>query len=198
MNLNLINRVSKFWFPDLSFTPANIERLQKLWFFESRKYDEIIRTQFGQDTEDALSGKHDDLGKSPEGSLSLIVVLDQFTRQAYRGTAKAFSGDEKALKLAKSALSAGFDQQVHPLKRMFMYLPFEHSESIQDQETSIACAKKLVQDLPEPLQAVLKFAEKHRDIIKAYGRYPHRNDILGRVSTPEELVYLKNDYPKFG
>ena len=132
----------------------------------------------------AIKGELDPLSETPEGSLALVIILDQFPRNMYRGTPQAFASDAKALKVAKEAVEKKFDRDLLPMQRMFLYLPFEHSENIDDQEQSV----KFFENLGDEL--ALKYAIEHRDAITQFGRFPHRNAILGRESTPEELRFL--------
>ena len=127
-----------------------------------------------------------------EGALALAILLDQFPRNIYRGTPRAFAADAKARDAARNALAAGHDQAVAPFMRAFLYLPFEHSEDMADQDRSVALFRALGDE------KYLGFAIGHRDVIARFGRFPHRNEILGRRSTPDELAYLRQPGAGFG
>ena len=159
------------------------------WFRKDPAFDEEIRARFLGLHEEAARGECSHWHDSADSCLALVVVLDQFPRNMFRNAARAFFTDPLARATARHALSQRFDNAMRPVERMFMYLPFEHSESIADQDL---CAQ-LMQPLaafPETRDIPL-WAEKHRTIIARFGRFPHRNAALGRASTPEELAFLK-------
>lgn len=170
-------RVLDFWFAEL--TP-------KSWFEKNAAVDQAIHDRF-LPTYVHVSQQADygDLLADPDTALAALVVLDQFPRNMFRGTPRSFDSDPKALALAKSALAAGHDQAVDLARRIFFYLPFEHSEMLSDQERSVALFQRLGD------ANYLKYADAHYDVISRFGRFPHRNAILGRVSTPEELAFLQ-------
>jgi uncharacterized protein (DUF924 family) len=126
--------------------------------------------------------------------MSLILVLDQFPRNLYRGHARMFSGDERALALALSGMNSGADAALDPVERMFFYMPLQHSEAREVQDESVAAYRRLVMEAPEALrptfESALSYAQRHRAVVDRFGRFPHRNRILGRPSTPEEMTYL--------
>ncbi len=155
------------------------------WFKKDEAFDEVVAIRFGGLHAAASHGMLDHFWKdTPKGNLALIIVLDQFSRQLYRGDAKAFARDKQALVLAKHAIERGFDRDAPPVQRLFWYLPFEHSENLEDQDRCI--------ELIKPLGNAewTRYAEEHRAVIARFGRFPHRNAALGRVSTPEEETYL--------
>lgn len=164
---------------------------KSLWFQPTDAFDDSCRQQFGAAIEDAGHGKLDDWQGTPEGSLALLILLDQLTRNVYRGKAQAFAHDAKALAVACNALDAGHDAATEKDRRMFFYLPLEHSEDSADQARSVALFEKL--GLPEPLD----YAIRHQVIIDRFGRFPHRNAILGRECTAEELAFLKEPRSSF-
>ena len=156
----------------------------KKWFAKSDAFDQAIRLKFEPVHLAAARGDYDDWTATPDAALALLILLDQFPRNLYRGSAHAFATDPKARAIARAAVEAGFDRQVEPELRNFFYLPFEHSEDISDQDYSLAlCAEAGVEN-------DLKWARIHRDIIVRFGRFPHRNAVLGRVTTPEEQEFL--------
>jgi uncharacterized protein (DUF924 family) len=171
-----------FWFgsPD----PKISGKPQQFWFNSTPEIDKKMKRQFGKFWEQANSGALDGLAETPEGTLTLILLCDQFPRNMFRGTKKAFSSDAKALQLAKMAVSRGVDQALPKLMRVFIYLPFEHSEDLNDQDQSVALFEKL----GDP--SYLKYAVEHREVIKQFGRFPTRNVALGRTSTSQEIQFL--------
>ena len=175
--------VHAFWFG----SPPYEGRAE--WFRKDAAFDAAIRERFGNAIAAACAGAYGDWCTAPRGALARILLLDQFTRNAYRGTPNAYAGDARALATADDAIARGFDRGLAPVERQFMYLPFEHAEDLAAQERSLALFSALS---AEPGCAdLVEWAERHADLIRRFGRYPHRNAILGRVSTPEESEYLK-------
>jgi uncharacterized protein (DUF924 family) len=156
----------------------------KTWFAKDEAFDAEIKARFLPTYEAAARGALTDWDATPEGALALLIVLDQFPRNMFRNDARAFAADAMARRGADRALARGFDQRVAADERLFFYLPFEHSESLVEQER--AC--DLVRALGDP--DLLRWAELHADIIRRFGRFPHRNAVLGRVSTPTEQAFL--------
>jgi uncharacterized protein (DUF924 family) len=153
------------------------------WFTKDEAFDAELRERFLPLHEEAARGELIAWRSLPESALALVLLLDQFPRNAFRGTARMFATDAQARKEAELAIATGIDQQVSPYLRFFFYLPFEHSESLADQERSVA----LQQDMKE----LLPYALEHRDIIRRFGRFPHRNAVLGRESSAEERAFLE-------
>jgi uncharacterized protein (DUF924 family) len=174
-----------FWFGG----PADHGKRHKRWFEKDPALDREIRERFLPLYEEAAAGRLAGWQESAHGCLALILVLDQFPRHIFRGSARAFAADGLALQAARHAVSREFDRRMLPVERLFLYLPFEHSEALADQLT--AC------ELTEPLTAfeetadAHRYAIAHRDIVQRFGRFPHRNAALGRPSTPEEIEFLK-------
>jgi uncharacterized protein (DUF924 family) len=156
----------------------------KKWFAKSDAFDEAIRLKFEPVHHAAARGEYDGWAATPETALALLILLDQFPRNLYRGSAHAFATDPKARVVARAAVDAGFDRQVEPELRNFFYLPFEHSEDITDQDYALALCTEAGDENN------LKFAVIHRDIIVRFGRFPHRNACLGRMTTAEEQEFL--------
>jgi uncharacterized protein (DUF924 family) len=157
---------------------------QEKWFKKDTAFDEDIRARFLETYDAAVAEKLSDWEQTAEGALALTVVLDQFPRNIFRDDARTYAADPQARAVAKRALEHGFDQIVPLSDRQFFYLPFEHSEAIADQERACAlCAATGDADL-------LKWAQLHADIIRRFGRFPHRNAVLGRATTPEEQAFL--------
>lgn len=166
-----------FWFE---------ETQPQQWFQVNEEFDAAIRDRFHEAYESAANGQFDDWQNSADGALALCILLDQMPRNMFRDTPKAFATDNKALVVAKYAISKGLDSVLSPQKRRFLYLPFEHSENINDQHRSVELFEKMKDD--DPLG--YDYAVRHLKVIEEYGRFPHRNKILGRDNTPEEEEYL--------
>ena len=154
------------------------------WFEDDAIFDAAIRERFAATYEDAAAGLLSDWENSPEGALALVIVLDQFPRNMFRNSARAYESDPLARAVAERAVARGFDRQVAMPERNFFYLPFEHSESLADQERAV----KLIRQTGDA--DLLKWADLHADIIRRFGRFPHRNGVLGRPTTPEEQAFL--------
>ena len=157
---------------------------EKVWFTADPTFDAEVLSRFAALVEQAKSGALDDWADDPEGSLALVILLDQMTRNIYRDTAEMFAADGKALAVAKRAIERGFDMDLPKEKRRWLYMPFMHSEDLADQERSIELFDG------SEMAASLPFAVEHADIIRRFGRFPHRNAILGRQTTPEEAAFL--------
>lgn len=180
---------------DFWFQPAGGYRPE--WFRKDDTFDAAIREGFAGDVEAALTGTLP-AAASAEDQLARIILLDQFTRNIFRGTARAFAGDTQALKLATELVASGRDKNLDPWQRWFAYLPFEHSESLIEQERSVALYTALAREMQAPaFDSALDYAEKHRVIIARFGRFPHRNAILGRESSAEETEFLKQPGSSF-
>jgi uncharacterized protein (DUF924 family) len=155
----------------------------ELWFARDDAFDDRFRTQFITLHEWAARGELSAWTKTADGSLALILLLDQFPRNSFRGTMRMFATDAIARRIATAMIDQGQDQEIDEELRAFVYLPFEHSEDLGDQERSVELCKTLSAE-------TLKWAEVHRDIIRRFGRFPHRNKILGRTTTPEEQEFM--------
>ncbi|MCO6185765.1 DUF924 family protein [Rhizobium sp. L1K21] len=167
--------VIEFWFSELS---------EEDWFVKNEDLDRQIERRFGATHRALLRSVGPEWHENAETRLAAIIVLDQFSRNIYRDTPYAFAADPLGLREARLALELGADAEVHPRKRLFFYLPFEHSENMDDQNTAVRLCEALGND------TYLRYAEAHRDVIAEFGRFPHRNSILARPSTKEELEYL--------
>ncbi len=174
-----IRDVLQFW-----LAPGN----RSLWFKKEPAFDDEIRRRFEPLHERAAAGRLASWQNTPEGAFALLLCLDQFPRNMYRGTPRAFATDEKARLVADWAVDRGFDLHFRDeMERIFFYLPFEHSEDLDDQHRAVELIRERCPKGPE----ILRYAILHRDVIEKFGRFPHRNAILGRRSTPEEEEYLK-------
>lgn len=180
-------RVLDFWFGAPGTASYCLDRPE--WFRKDAAFDASIHEAFGVLIEQALRGELDGWSREPRGALAQIILLDQFTRNAFRGTPRAFAGDPRALAAAQRMVAARRDEALQPMQRVFVYLPFEHAEDFAMQDEAV----RLLSRLPrEPWQeSVLDFAQRHRAIVARFGRFPHRNAILGRPSTAEEIEFLK-------
>lgn len=182
-----ISDVLDFWFAPPGDAQHN--RTRGAWFKKDDAFDAQIRERFGQLIESGLTGALDAWDETVEGALAKIIVLDQFTRNAYRGTARSFAGDARALATARTLVANGRDRALPGVRRQFVYLPFEHAEDLAAQEESMRLFRTLAADEPS-LADLVTWADRHRAIVARFGRFPHRNAILGRPSTPEEESFL--------
>jgi uncharacterized protein (DUF924 family) len=178
-----IRDILDFWFLPLGGPGYGAKR--ELWWKSTPELDAGIGQRFGAVSDRAVAGAFDHWAKSPDGALALIVLCDQFPRNMRRHTVHAFAGDEKALAIARIALAHGYPLLFAIPIRMFFYMPFGHSEALADQE--LACTLFATLEDEESMKAALE----HRDVVARFGRFPHRNEVLGRVSTAEEIEYLK-------
>jgi len=180
--------VLDFWFG----APGSSEfgSARKAWFSKDAVFDATIGERFGALVERALRGELEGWADAPRSALAQIVLLDQFTRNAFRGTARAFAGDSRALAAASRMVGSRHDEALAPFMRAFVYLPFEHAEGLAMQDEAIRLFTKLVSEAPEHAD-MLDYAHRHRDVIERFGRFPHRNDVLGRQSTAEEIAFIK-------
>lgn len=171
----LADEILNFWFDEAG---------PRKWFSRSDAFDDDIRRRFLPAVDAAREGKLEAMRATPNGALALIIMLDQFSRNMFRGVPRAFEQDAKAQNVARDVIRRRFDMAVPEARRAFYYMPFMHSESLADQELSVALFKARC-------QANLPYAIEHRDIIARFGRFPHRNKVLGRASTAEEDAFLK-------
>jgi uncharacterized protein (DUF924 family) len=167
----------------------------KRWFKSDPDFDHGVLEKFLVTYQAAELGKLAGWEEAADSALALVIVLDQFPRNMFRGTPRAFATDALALDAARQALARGFDRGMLAVERLFFYLPFEHSEALADQE--LACELTRPLDALEPGLEAYRYAVLHRDVIRRFGRFPHRNAILGRASTPEELEFLQGPGSSF-
>jgi uncharacterized protein (DUF924 family) len=179
---------------DFWFLPSSNEGYGKPrdeWFRKDLRFDAAIADRFGAAIAQALAGGLRDWDREgAHGILARILVLDQFTRNAFRGTPASFAGDALALGAALELEGAKADRTLLPMQRWFAYMPFEHAEDARMQEKSVTLFAELARENPADFAGALDFAHRHRGVIARFGRFPHRNAILGRASSPEELVFL--------
>lgn len=201
-------RVRDFWFGKLPMSAQALKQRLKLWFPEDaseeglQHRDAIIRARFGELVERAARGELAGWADSPRRCLSLILLLDQFPRSIYRGTAQAFAYDEQALGLTLAAMQSAADGALDVVERMFFYMPLQHCEAQDVQDESVAGYRCLLMEAPAELRevfaAALESAEDHRSIIQRFGRFPHRNRVLERTSTPQEEAWLRSGGERMG
>jgi uncharacterized protein (DUF924 family) len=198
----LAQEVVGFWFADACASVDVAKARSKVWFTADPAFDAEIARRFGDLPTRALAGALDPWACDPVGALARILVLDQFPRNLYRGSAQAFAFDAKAAAAASAAVDAGYDAQLHPLMAAFVYLPFEHAEDPALQARSVRCYEALERRAPSGLEAMFAsfadYARRHAVIIDRFGRFPHRNALLGRASTAEETAYLEGGGERFG
>ena len=187
------SEILEFWFgkPD----DPNYGQPRKEWFIKKPQFDQEVRSRFLDDYQKAAAGELDHWKNSPQGCLALIILLDQFSRNMFRGQPQAFATDSQALTYAKYATDQGLDKELLPIQRLFIYLPFEHSENLADQHRCVELFSTL-KDYPECASGV-DYAYRHLSVIEKFGRFPHRNEILGRETTPEEAEFLKQPGSSF-
>ena len=200
--------VLDFWFGADPMAPDQLSQRMRLWFGgdeppEIRALrDESLTARFGSLAQSAAAGHLDAWVSSPHRLLALVLLLDQFPRSIHRGTAAAFAQDERALELVMAGLQTGADATLTPIQRVFFYMPMQHSESPDIQEESVAAFRRLALEAPleqrSLFQNCLKFAQLHQRIVARFGRFPHRNAVLGRQCSPAEEAFLRDETMRFG
>ena len=179
--------VLKFWFEETD---------EKKWFAKDENFDEDIRKRFGELHKLASHGALENWMREAESALALVIVLDQFSRNMFRDKSQAFAQDSLARDYSEQAIEKGFDLKLDGKRRAFFYMPFMHSENIEDQDKSVEFFEHLAKHDPKE-KGYLAYAKKHRDIIEKFDRFPHRNRILKRESTPEEEEFLTKEGSSF-
>ncbi len=194
----------EFWFGDLPFGHETPAALRARWWKKDPALDAEIEERFGAALLAAAAGELDGWTETLRGTLALIILLDQFTRNTRRDTVAMYANDAQALELTRLFLDLEGAEQLHPDMRMFAVMPLMHSESVLDQERCVAFAERLTAELAAGgppyagyLEGFVKYAIVHREIVAQWGRFPHRNKILGRDSTPEEVEFLKTPGSSF-
>jgi len=195
------NRIIDFWFGE-NADPVKIEpHIVKRWFMKDPGFDQEIKEKFSNEVHRASSGRYDTWEETPRGRLALILLLDQFKRNIYRGSPKAWESDEKGQEIALEGIRLRDDAKLPPSHRAFFYMPLEHAESRNLQVLSVGCFSDLVQEVPPEDRGIYKqfldYAKKHKAIIDRFGRYPHRNAVLGRMSTSQEIEFLQQPDSSF-
>jgi uncharacterized protein (DUF924 family) len=201
-------QVRDFWFGKLPLTAQSLNQRMQLWFpgdiapEDLQELDGIIRTRFGSLVERAAKGDLASWADSPRRCLSLVILLDQFPRNIYRRTARAFATDTQALAVTLSGMQSAADGALDVAERIFFYMPLQHSEVLEVQDESVAAYRRLLTEAPQELRSLfeesLQSAEQHRALVERFGRFPHRNRVLGRINTPEETVWLRAEGGSMG
>jgi uncharacterized protein (DUF924 family) len=195
-------RVLSFWFGTLDDLGRADDEHSRRWWKKDPVFDQLIRQDFGVLHAEVSRGEHADWLESARGTLASIIVLDQFSRNIFRGTARAFSSDARALEWAAQGIDKQFDQSLRYDERLFLYMPFQHSEDLAMQERSVQLFRSF-RDSLEPgtlrdrASEAVDFAERHHDIVRRFGRFPHRNAMLDRTLTAEEIEFLKQPGSSF-
>ncbi len=194
--------VLEFWFDGTEQNPAAAQARVAWWFGGGEAVDQAVRDRFAGTVAAAGRGLLDGWASTPQGALALVLVLDQFPRNIYRGLPAAFASDAKAAAIADATIAAGRLGELGPIERAFLYLPFQHAEDLAAQTRSVALYEDLAATAEpgwrELLEIHLKYAREHRDIIARFGRFPHRNAILGRAQQAGEEAFLAAGGPDFG
>lgn len=183
MTISSSDELLTFWFS---------ERVKPLWFNSTLAFDDELREKYLETYQAALKGELTGWEKTTQGSLALVICLDQFPLNMFRNKAESFEGEEPSRQVAARAIQQGFDQQLKGVQKAFLYLPFMHSEDMVDQDYSVSLFSAA------DLEDNLRWARHHREIVRRFGRFPHRNAILGRTSTPEEIEYLQSEDAFYG
>src|SRR5215831_16124445 len=183
-----VDDILQFWFgPD-----GQPREDRRVWFVADPEFDKMCADAFLRDYERAAAGQLEDWKSEPRGMLALILLLDQFPRNLFRGSARAFATDAAACSNAREGIAKRFDLALEPVERSFIYMPFMHAESLEDQDESVRLFRSLT-DHAADRNGNLRYAEDHREVIRRFGRFPHRNAILGRLSTPTEEAFLARE-----
>jgi uncharacterized protein (DUF924 family) len=187
-----IDEILSFWFTEPDGTTG---KNRQVWFTKDPEFDAVVRDRFLSDYHQAATGALDPWQSTASGCLALILILDQFPRNLFRGQPESFATDGKALSIAQWAIAQGFDQTLPPIQRWFVYMPFMHSEDLEIQQQSVDLFQQFEGD--SETQSSYPFAIKHMEVIQRFGRFPHRNIILGRENTPEEMEFLQQPGSSF-
>ena len=183
-----IEEILTFWFDEIRDEPAYFEEYAPRWFVQNADFDRQIVQRFQTDYELAAQGQLTHWTETARGGLALILILDQFPRNMFRTDPRAFATDPLAQQIAEQMLDAGLDRQLRLVERYFVYVPFMHSENRAHQQRSVMLFQQLAE---ERAYFDTPYVVRHQEVIDRFGRFPHRNTVLGRVSTPEELEFLK-------
>jgi uncharacterized protein (DUF924 family) len=195
------DEILSFWFGEIKDQLSSAEH-RRMWYSSSAEADALISVRFKDTLLAAALGQYLSWRQSPRGRLALIILFDQMSRNIFRGSADAFAYDQRALALCLDGVNAGAEQTLCLTERLFFYHPLEHAESLEAQEQCVMLMQALVREYSGRQREVainsVKFAKEHRELILQFGRFPHRNDVLGRQSSVEELAYLNSGGKRFG
>ena len=202
MNDDPIADIVAFWLGDSRDCPARAHARREWWYEGGPSVDEAIRVRFGDLVPRACAREFMGWRDTPLGALALVLLLDQFTRNLYRGTVEAYAGDPCAFEVVRHAIDRGLDRELHPVARIWLYHPFHHSEEVADQDRGLELLRALRQHADPHWHGYVERSIEgwtcHRDVVARFGRFPHRNSVLGRDSTAEELAHLAADGRRFG
>jgi uncharacterized protein (DUF924 family) len=196
-----IETILDFWFGELDEHGCADPNHRERWWQKSDEFDRTIRDQFLGDYHAIVAGEREAWRNTPRGALATLIVLDQFSRNVFRNTPQMYDADELAREICREGLEEGFDDELAFDERVFFYLPLEHSESMDDHAQCCDVFTRLRDEAPDVLnkdaENYLDYAHQHRAIVERFGRYPHRNQLLGRASTEEEIAFLKEPGSSF-
>lgn len=191
-----VDDLLEFWFARATTSPAELAARHPYWFRRHADFDRLIARRYTQLVARAAGGELDAWSAQPRSALALVILLDQFPRNLFRERAEAFTTDPKARAVALAAIAAGFDHTLHPLEAVFIYLPLEHAEDLALQDRSVELFECLRRRAPpgyeQAFDNFLDYAHRHREVIRRFGRFPHRNAVLDRTSTADEVHYLEH------
>lgn len=194
--------ILEFWFGTLDAAGVPAPDVERRWFDADERLDAEVRGRFEAELRNAAAGRLVRWEHEARGALALVLLFDQFPRNMYRGTPRAFLFDEHARAVATRAIRAGHEGALWPVERVFLYMPFQHAEDVEAQTEAVRRLSSVVETVPEEqrerFRRFLHHAERHRDVIERFGRFPHRNAVLGRESTPEELAFLEGGHETWG
>ena len=194
--------VLSFWFEDATLSLKAFERRNAVWFRADPAFDDECATRFTALLEDAARGSLNDWTGTPHGRLALVILLDQMPRNIHRGSPAAFAHDARAAAHCLAGIESGQDRSLHPVERLFLYMPLQHAEDLDLQRRSVERFESLAAEADDAWRddfaENVRYAREHHDIIERFGRFPHRNRVLGRASTEEEMRYLATGAPTFG
>lgn len=198
----IISEITEFWLGPSESNPEAAFARKDWWYSGGTPVDEEIRSRFGSHVARACQRELLEWNAKPEGALALILLLDQFTRNIYRGTPDAYAGDSCAFDIVLQAIAKGHDRTLHPVSRIWLYHPFHHSEDITQQDRGLALLDDIKSDAPPAWHAYIERSitgwTRHRNIVARFGRFPHRNQVLARTSTEDEKAFLDSDGESFG
>lgn len=199
--MNLIDEIVSFWFGEERDPLIVAKQREQLWWGKDLVNDRMVAQRFMTVLEGINRGANTFLRDTARGRLALIILLDQMSRMIYRDQPQAFAQDLQALGLSLDGIYRGLDRELQPIERVFFYLPLEHSESLEIQKKSVQCFTDLLEEVPleakELFATYLNFAQRHLSVIERFGRFPHRNRVLGRVSTDAEEAFLREPGSSF-